>query len=217
MKFIKIARNGSGWGGIYHTYLCDFRENYIAVTSIPELSMSKSAKSYRLAYNVFLKYIADHLPNCSYGYSGVGVMDHQDDRIIRVDDSGKEELIYMTEGQVISPDDPELTKMLNLFIDILNCIDEGTYLLDRNNKLYAYNEDEPISKICWFSVKRAVLSWYCDSISYGSITNGPHCENCLLKGLSSCRFLDPSRSEDYIDKKTISTCYDKLMSYKVGE
>lgn len=213
MKFIKIARNGSGWGGIYRRYVCIPFEDHVSVKAfdLPP-SMEDTTKEYDLKYNVFLKYLFDKIPDCSCSYTGHGVMDAQDDRVYRVNDDDSEDLIFQTEGAPFYPDDLEIAKMLSVFINVLSLVDSSILQVDNNNELYVY-DNGPVNDYVWFNAKRCILANYCDSPMYAHTTCGPHCDNCLLQGMSSCRFLDHPRSKDHIDDEVIDRCYDRLMSY----
>lgn len=216
MKFIKIVRNGSGWGGIYHQYVCVPHENTVSVESINVLPSKGADKKYELAYNVLLRYLFDRVADCEYAPTGWGVMDAQNDIVIRVNDDNTEDEIYSTCGAVTMPADPEIGKSLTAFIEILSLLDQQLLGVDSDNKIRCCTL-VPVNNYVWFNAKRCILANYCDDPLYAHTTHGPHCGNCLLKGMSSCRFLDHPRWKSHIDDEVVDRCYDSLMSYTEGE
>lgn len=215
MKFIRIARNGSGWGGIYRRYVCVPHEsNVIASAFDLPPSMENTTKTFVLKYNVFLRQLFDAVPTCISSYTGHGIMDAQDDRIYRVNDDDSEDLLFQTGGMAFYPNDPEITKMFNVLIAVLGLLDNNILQVDNNNELYVY-DNGPVNDYVWYDARRVVLANYCDSPSYAHATSGPHCDNCLLKGISSCKFLDHPKWPRYLDDKTIEQCYNILMNYEV--
>jgi len=212
MKFIRIARNGSGWGGIYRRYVCVPHESNVIVSAfdLPP-SMENTTKTFVLKYNVFLRQLFDAVPTCISSYTGHSIMDAQDDRIYRVNDNDSEDLLFHTDA-AFYPNDPEITKMFNALIEVLSLLDNNILRVDSNNELHVDNNG-PVNDYVWYDARRVVLANYCDSPSYAHATSGPHCDNCLLQGMSSCRFLDHPRSKDHIDDEVIDRCYDRLMSY----
>lgn len=212
MKFIRIVRNGSGWGGIYRRYVCVPHESNVVVSAfdLPP-SMENTTKTFVLKYNMFLRQLFDAVPTCISSYTGHGIMDAQDDRIYRVNDDDSEDLLFQTGGMAFYPNDPEITKMFNVLIAVLSLLDNNILQVDNNNELYVY-DDGPVNDYVWYDARRVVLANYCDSPSYAHATSGPHCDNCLLKGMSSCKFLDHPKWPGYLDDKTIEQCYNILMN-----